>query len=297
MAFDFKSKWNFNVPDRLVTKDDLDNLQTEDAALEAYVDSSLDELANGLLNSQSAVLTAALNEVESLGGINHWTVSEPTTVSLPVTGAGTSVLVHVESGYEDLTWPPGTVIYGDAGAVDEAWVTLIREEVHWSVLIPAAAVPPSAVADTGWVMLAQGTCMMGIPTYTAGSAAVWSNPTHWGPPGAAELYVTFRVRIRRIGQVAYLGVCGVEAKQANPSAAAFSIPTWAQASSTPSMETVRLVTSITDVTYGGLASVGVGTTSMFSTSVGVTNGDVLGAEWAEAMLSWPIPEGVEFPEL
>lgn len=176
----------------------------EDTATEAVA-------AGGLVPSSSALtLAGPTNVIPSITStLSEWTVTGDTAVTLPADfPVGGQHTIHVTEGLSRIAWPGGTVLYGGTAA-DEAWITLIRTDDGWTVLIPDIE-PPSALRDTGWVTVASGTSDGTTVTYDAGfSAADWTF-TAGTPHGEAGTPFPWWVDVRRIGNRVILATSRID---------------------------------------------------------------------------------------
>lgn len=172
----------------------------EDARDEA--EAAAQAAADLLVSSSSLTLSAASPTVPALSNVNEWTVSDAVQVDLPVVNPGSQYTVHVASGFQNLTWPNGTTVYGETDQQD-VWVTLIRGDTGWNVLIPSPAAEASAAGlDTGWVALAAG-YNFGTPTWSVDPGSALG--TGWGlPVGSAG-----GLSIRRMGNMLHVRVDGL----------------------------------------------------------------------------------------
>lgn len=84
-----------------------------------------------LPQSKTSVVTAA---VVQLADVNEWTVPNPVQITLPGSPLNVQYTVYVKSGFQNITWPNGTEVFGGSGAAS-TWLTLIRRDAGWQVLI------------------------------------------------------------------------------------------------------------------------------------------------------------------
>lgn len=116
-------------------------------------------------------LSAAAPTVPALANVNEWVVTGNVQVQLPAdVVAGSQFTVHVQSGYQGITWPNGTTVYGATDA-SEVWVTLLRVETGWVVLIPSGGAG-SGLIDTGWVTLMNAGNLGAGLQFTTGDASM-----------------------------------------------------------------------------------------------------------------------------
>lgn len=172
-----------------------------DDDLKAYID----DIAR--VSHVDQTLSSAAPEV-SLGNVNEWTVSGSVQVVLPSVNPGAQYTVHVKSGFQNLSWPNGTTVYGETDQQD-VWVTLIRGDAGWFVLIPSPPLAGGSGAglDTGWVTHVAGYPGFGIVT---GNAA--DLHTGWGL-GTTELIM---IALRRIGNVLHISLSGLTKIETSP---------------------------------------------------------------------------------
>lgn len=209
---------------------DLDSLVRVDTTEEG-VSVLVPDAWTGLLSSAQAAalavapsfntvaLTAASPNIPSLGTVNNWTVTGSVQVGLPAAPAGSQFTVHVISGFQGLTWPPNTTVYG-ATSNTEAWVTLIRTTSGWAVLVPSAG-GGGGMIDTGWTQVFGILSVGGALTYNKGDASMLG--TGWGAHenggfGAATLDV------RRSGNQMLVRMSGFKALSATPDKRFISLP-------------------------------------------------------------------------
>ena len=76
-------------------------------------------------------------EVTEFGTLNKWTVTAPVTLTLPEVVEGAGRLVHVDF-LDRITWPAGTEVHGDTEGLTEAWLSLVGDDGHWTVLVSSA---------------------------------------------------------------------------------------------------------------------------------------------------------------
>lgn len=74
--------------------------------------------------------------INELGSVNRWAIPSATTLQLPQVSEGSTYLVNIDKP-QNVTWPSGTVVIGTLTPNVEAWVTLVKEPVGWTVLAPA----------------------------------------------------------------------------------------------------------------------------------------------------------------
>lgn len=148
-----------------------------------------------------------------LSNVNEWTVSDAVQVILPQVTPGSQYTVHVKSGFQNLTWPNGTTIYGQTDLQD-VWVTLIRGDAGWNVLIPSPPLTGGSGAglDTGWVNLYTA-YNLGTPTWTEGSASDLG--PGWGVGTAPDF--ALNVALRRMGNMMHVRMVGVTKTEASGS--------------------------------------------------------------------------------
>lgn len=78
--------------------------------------------------------TAVTSATITLKDMNEWTVAAPVQVSLAATDTGAQHTVHIKSGFQNITWPNGTEVFGLSSA-DSTWVSIVRVVSGWRVLI------------------------------------------------------------------------------------------------------------------------------------------------------------------
>lgn len=76
-------------------------------------------------------------EVTEFGTLNKWTVTAPVTLTLPEVVEGAGHLVHVDF-LDRITWPAGTEVHGDTEGLTEAWLSLVGDDGHWTVLVSSS---------------------------------------------------------------------------------------------------------------------------------------------------------------
>lgn len=76
-------------------------------------------------------------EVTEFGTLNKWTVTAPVTLTLPEVVEGVGHLVHVDF-LDRITWPAGTEVHGDTAGLTEAWLSLVGDDGHWTVLVSSS---------------------------------------------------------------------------------------------------------------------------------------------------------------
>lgn len=144
------------------------------AALGSATDRSFSFTATGGLIEKN-VTTPFIPE---LGNVNEWDIPNPVQVQLPNVPKGATFLVHVKTGFQKITWPNGTEIYGETDQ-QEAWVTLTRSDGHWQVLIPSPE-GGAALIDTGWSEVFSVANFGSGPQYVVGNASMlgagWEYP-------------------------------------------------------------------------------------------------------------------------
>lgn len=177
-------------------------LEPWDDDLKEYID---DISVN--VSHAARTLSSADPVVPALSNVNEWTVTDAVQVVLPSVNPGAQYTVHVKSGFQDLTWPALTQIVG-ATSQDEAWVTLIRGDAGWIVLVPSAG-GGSGLIDTG-VLQAFSMILVGENvSYTHGDASMlgtgWT--AHLGPGGFGGATAT----IRRSGNQMLVSLLGFKA--------------------------------------------------------------------------------------
>lgn len=162
-------------------------------------------------------LSAAAPTVPALANVNEWVVTGTVQVQLPAdVVAGSQFTVHVQSGYQGIIWPNGTTVYGATDA-SEVWVTLLRAETGWVVLIPSGGAG-SGLIDTGWTTVLNAANIGAGLQFTAGDASMvaagWTlNPVSFG--GAA---------IRRSGNLLLVSITGGWVKSSGTGTSLFSLP-------------------------------------------------------------------------
>ena len=173
--------------------------------------------------SRTAVtLSAASPSVPSLGSSNEWTVTNATQVVLP-TGvpAGASFLVHVKAGFQNLSWPVGSTVYGTTSA-DDVWVTLNRGDGKWEVLIPSAGGSAPALVETPWTTTLNVVSISGALTFTTGDSSMLGSG--WGVFENAGGFGGASVVVSRYGDTIRLRFAGFKATSASPGTKIFSLP-------------------------------------------------------------------------
>lgn len=176
-------------------------LGTEPAWLDSLVGPALE------LSSNVVTLAGPTNTISDITAtLSEWTVTAPTTLSLPASyPAGGQHTVHVVSGYQHISWPGGTTVYGSTAA-DDVWLTLIRTTDGWTILVPDAT--PEAERDTGWITIAEGVVEgAGGVTYTTGPANFYAVGTPMPSPWP-EFDWPFKAAIRRVGNRVMLTLPG-----------------------------------------------------------------------------------------
>lgn len=189
-----------------------------DTQLHEAIESRIDGITLDVSHADQA-LSAANPTVPDLANVNEWTVLGPVQVVLPPADPGSQYTVHVKSGFQDITWPNGTTVYGETDQQD-VWVTLIRGVAGWNVLIPSPAAEPGAAGlDTGWVALASG--------YNFGGEVTWVTPpteitlsSNWGVATGTIM----SIQARRMGNTFYLWIEGLSKLDVDTTGIAFSIP-------------------------------------------------------------------------
>lgn len=166
---------------------------------------------------RTATLSASSPAVPELGTTNEWTVTNATTVQLPVTTAG-SFLVLVKSGFNHITWPGGTTIFGATSATTNVWVTLTRTSTGWSVLIPSGG--GGGGVDTGWIQVIGALSIAGSLSFTVGSAANFG--TGWGVHESGGFGAGI-VQVRRVGGLMLVRMENIKAVGATPSSTMFNL--------------------------------------------------------------------------
>lgn len=76
-------------------------------------------------------------EVTEFGTLNKWTVTAPVTLTLPEAVDGAGHLVHVDR-LDRITWPAGTEVHGATEGLTEAWLSLVGDDGHWTVLVSSS---------------------------------------------------------------------------------------------------------------------------------------------------------------
>lgn len=122
-----------HAPEHNQINDHLNQLNNRLVLTTSRVEDLLQVAADSLPSHNTTAITGA--EVD-LRNVNRWTVAAPVTLNLPSRPDGAQYLVHVASGFQNITWPNGTEIFGETAA-DESWLTLVRGAGQWVVLIPS----------------------------------------------------------------------------------------------------------------------------------------------------------------
>lgn len=158
-------------------------------------------------NSKTRTLSSTNFAIPSLGNFNEWAVDDDTQVHLPNVSPGSQYTVHVKSGFQKLAWPPMTEVFG-ATSQDEAWVTLIRGDVGWIVLVPSSG-GGAGLIDTDWSTAFSMITMGETVSYQVGDASMlgtgWTATTGPGGFGGAT------AAIRRSGNQMFVSLLGFKA--------------------------------------------------------------------------------------
>lgn len=166
-------------------------------------------------------LSAASPTVPTLSSLNEWIVSNATQVVLP-TGVpeGPSFLVHVKEGFQNITWPGGSTVYGGTSANFNVWVTLVRTATNWAVLIPSTG-GGGGMIDTGWTQVLGILSVGGALTYNTGDASMLG--TGWGVHESGG-FGGATLDVRRSGNQMLLRIAGFKALSATPDKRFVSLP-------------------------------------------------------------------------
>lgn len=166
-------------------------------------------------------LSAASPTVPTLSSLNEWIVSNATQVLLP-TGVpeGPSFLVHVKEGFQNITWPGGSTVYGGTSADFNVWVTLVRTATNWAVLIPSTG-GGGGMIDTGWTQVFGILSVGGALTYNKGDASMLG--TGWGAHESGG-FGSATLDVRRSGNQMLLRMSGFKALSATPDKKIVSLP-------------------------------------------------------------------------
>lgn len=155
---------------------------------------------------EGLTLSAAAPEVPTLGNVNEWLVQNPVTLELPVVPIGSQFTVHVVDGFQHISWPVLTEIFGSTSG-SEAWITLIRAEANWIVLVPSSG--GSGLVDVEEVTVLNAISMGGtFLQYNAGNATMigagWAAFESGG-------FGSVTIGVRRTGNQAIFNLIGFKA--------------------------------------------------------------------------------------
>lgn len=165
-------------------------------------------------------LSSSSPAVGALSNVNEWIVSDAVQVVLPTVDPGFQCTVHVVSGFQNLSWPNGTEVYGETDQQD-VWVTLIRAASGWVVLIPSPVVEDGGGGlDTGWVNYLVGFDLGGTPSWSVGDPEVLGDG--WGIAGGADFGLS--VALRRIDNVLHVALVGLARTGTGGGEAAITLP-------------------------------------------------------------------------
>lgn len=124
------------VPAKAAVDTYASELLGEDSALAAGLNNAIDHWVNANSGAPSLVEVTITDgtEVTGLGTLNKWTVTAPVTLTLPEAVGGAGHLVHVDF-LDRIAWPVGTEVHGDTEGLTEAWLSLVGDDGHWTVLV------------------------------------------------------------------------------------------------------------------------------------------------------------------
>lgn len=158
--------------------------------------------------------------VPSLGTVNRWSVAAATQLILPSVPQGSQFTVHVVSGFQNITWPAGATVFGATSVTTNVWVTLIRTDTNWAVLIPSTG-GGAGLIDTGWTQTLGFFSVAGALTYNTGDASMLG--TGWGAHESGG-FGGATLDVRRSGNQLLIRMSGFKALSATPDKKVVSLP-------------------------------------------------------------------------
>lgn len=164
------------------------------------------------------VLSPSSPKVLELGNINEWTVNGNVQIQLPVVDAGSQFTVHVKSGFQGITWPNGTQVYGATDQNVDVPVTLNRTLAGWTVYIPSVG-GGSGMIDTGWQLLLNVANLGSGLQFHTGNASMIS--AGWTVTTSTLLT---SVAVRRTGQLLLVDIVGGFTKESGAGSVFAEIP-------------------------------------------------------------------------
>lgn len=121
-----------HAPEHNQINEHLNQLNNRLVLTASRVEDLLQVAGDSLPTHITTAITGA--EVDLRSG-NRWTVAAPVTLNLPSRPDGSQYTVHVASGFQNITWPNGTEIFGLTTDDEDVWLTLVRDTDRWNVLV------------------------------------------------------------------------------------------------------------------------------------------------------------------